>query len=163
MDIKKMLDTKKVVEYYGFKMDRAGFMPCPFHQEKTASMKIYDGDRGFGCYGCGKFGSVIDFVMGVFNINYHQAVTRLNYDFNLGLKCGKPDRRAAIQHNKEKAAKAKNEELKELIEMYYILEYQINRAKVAINKPTKENPEITSEFADAIVKMNNAEIWLNER
>lgn len=37
---------------------------CPFHQEKTPSMVVYDDHaKGFCCFGCQASGSVIDFVM----------------------------------------------------------------------------------------------------
>ena len=37
------------------------FAKCPFHSEKTASLKVYPGDRGFHCFGCGKSGSVVNY------------------------------------------------------------------------------------------------------
>lgn len=38
---------------------------CPFpdHQDKNPSFSIYDGGKKFKCHGCGKGGSVIDFLM----------------------------------------------------------------------------------------------------
>jgi DNA primase len=161
--IKKLLTTKQVIEYYGFKVNRTGFVACPFHLEDTASLRVYDGSRGFHCFGCGATGSVIDFVMKLFNINYQQALTRLNYDFNLRLDFAKPDKQQMLLLKKERLAKAKNERLSNLIEMYYVLEFQINRRLTDLFRPTKNNPEITQEFAEAIVKMNDAEIWLTER
>ena len=57
-------------------------------------MKLYDGQGGFHCFGCGASGSVIDFVMRLFDLNFRQAVLRLNADFQLGLTDRKPDRAA---------------------------------------------------------------------
>ncbi|MEG1684046.1 MAG: CHC2 zinc finger domain-containing protein [Oscillospiraceae bacterium] len=73
----------RVVRFYGFEVNRSGFLRCPFHQEKTASCKLYD--KNFVCFGCGKKGSVIDFVMALYDITFQQAVLRLNADFCLGL------------------------------------------------------------------------------
>ena len=72
----------EVVRHYGFEPNRAGFMRCPFHQgDHTASLKIYAGDRGWHCFGCNSGGSVIDFVMRLYDINFRQAVLRLDLDF----------------------------------------------------------------------------------
>lgn len=75
-----------VAERYGFQPNRAGFICCPFHGEKTPSMKLYDGDKdGFHCFGCGVGGTVIDFVMKLFDLPFQAACKRLNDDFGLGL------------------------------------------------------------------------------
>lgn len=68
---------------YGFIPNRSGFIRCPFHKEKTASLSAYKNDTRFKCFGCGKGGNVIDFVMELFNIDFRQAIARLAYDFNI--------------------------------------------------------------------------------
>lgn len=92
--IKRALSMDTVAQHYGFKPNRAGAILCPFHHEKTASLKIYtEPGRGFHCYGCNTGGSVIDFVMALFGIPYSAAVVRLNADFRLGLTNERPDDR----------------------------------------------------------------------
>lgn len=84
--IRRLLSARRVAEFYGFHPDRAGAISCPFHKgDRTPSLKLYDGERGFHCFGCGAHGSVIDFVMKLFNLNFRQAVMRLDSDFRLGL------------------------------------------------------------------------------
>lgn len=58
-------------------INHSGFAKCPFHNEKTASMKIYKDNR-FHCFGCGKDGDVIDFVMQRDGVDFKTAVTLLN-------------------------------------------------------------------------------------
>lgn len=41
---------------------KLGFVRCPIHNERTASFKIYPDNRWY-CYGCGKGGDTVDFVM----------------------------------------------------------------------------------------------------
>lgn len=89
--IKERLTMDEVARHYGFSPNRSGFMRCPFHHEKTASVKIYSDEGGWHCFGCGKGGSVIDFVMRLYDINFRQACLRLNMDFGLGLEDQKPD------------------------------------------------------------------------
>lgn len=77
----------KVAEFYGFRANRAGFVNCMFHSgDRDASLKIYSGKNGgFHCFGCGAHGSVIDFVMKLFDISFSEAVRRIDSDFSLGL------------------------------------------------------------------------------
>lgn len=42
--------------------NRAGKLCCPFHDDSTPSLQVYDDpQRGWVCFGCGKGGTVIDF------------------------------------------------------------------------------------------------------
>ena len=59
-DIKRDHPMPEVVRQYGIEINRSGFCRCPFHTEKTASMKIYA--QSFYCFSCGAGGDVIDFV-----------------------------------------------------------------------------------------------------
>lgn len=81
----------QVARHYGFQPNRAGFIRCPFHKgDRTASLKLYPGDRGWHCFGCGRGGTAIDFVMQLFNLNFPQTVVRLDADFRLGLTAERP-------------------------------------------------------------------------
>lgn len=79
----------QAARYYGYTPNRAGYIKCPFHGEKTASLKIKE--RSFRCYGCGKSGTVIDFVSFLYGIPFVSACVRLNADFGLGLSTDRPD------------------------------------------------------------------------
>ena len=69
----------------GLDPDRAGFCRCPFHSEKTGSMKLYSGQRGWHCFGCGAGGDVINLVMRFYGITFRQALIRLDTEWGLGL------------------------------------------------------------------------------
>ena len=58
-EIKKRVSCQDACREYGVDVNRAGFTRCLWHSEKTASLKIYPGDRGYHCFGCGASGSVI--------------------------------------------------------------------------------------------------------
>ena len=85
--IKQSLSMQEVAEKYGFYPNRAGFVQCPFHTgDHTASLKVYtEKGGGFYCFGCKAHGSVIDFVMRLFDCSFQTAMERLNSDFGLGL------------------------------------------------------------------------------
>ena len=91
--VKERLDTREVLSHYGVTPNKKGFVCCPFHNEKTPSMKVYKDKGGFHCFGCGAHGSVIDFVMMFFNLTFKDAVEKLSDDFFLGLPL-KGNRRA---------------------------------------------------------------------
>lgn len=83
--IKQTIDMTDVLKKYGMTPNRAGFIRCPFHSEKTASMKVYKGDKGFHCFGCGANGDVITFIQMLFNVSFDGAIKIINNDFGLGL------------------------------------------------------------------------------
>ena len=88
-EIKQRLNSRDVFKAYGIETNSKGFAVCPFHNEKTASFKVYNGDRGYYCFGCGESGDIIDFVKKFFNIAFNEALQKLNQDFGLGLPIGK--------------------------------------------------------------------------
>jgi DNA primase len=57
-ELKRAVPIRKLFEDYGFKVDRAGFCKCPFHDDKGPSMKVYDRTGTFHCFGCGKTGDI---------------------------------------------------------------------------------------------------------
>ena len=87
-EIRKRVSPGDAARYYGFEPNRAGFICCPFHGEKTPSLKLYP--DGFYCYGCGEGGSVIDFVAKLFGLDAKGSCRRLNRDFRLGLPLARP-------------------------------------------------------------------------
>ena len=99
---------EEVARHYGVEPGRSGFMRCPFHRgDHTASLKIYPGAGGWHCFGCQKGGSVIDFVMELYDIDFRQACIRLNSDFGLGLAGQRPDpaaRSAVLEKRRQERA-----------------------------------------------------------
>lgn len=84
-EVRERVPTAEAARRYGLTPNRAGFIPCPFHQEKTASLKLYPGAGGFYCFGCHAGGSVIDFTGRLLGLDALGAAERLNADFGLGL------------------------------------------------------------------------------
>jgi DNA primase len=60
-EIKSRLSIHTVLKYYGLQPDRNNMLKCPFHNDETASMKIYPQTNTFNCFGCGKNGDQIEF------------------------------------------------------------------------------------------------------
>lgn len=113
-EIKQAVAMPDLCEFYGLGVNRQGFARCCFHNEKTASMKIYR--DGYKCYGCGAAGSQIDFVMRYFNLDFSATCAKINTDFSLGLPIGEElslrELRRAENAIKERKAKREAEKAK---------------------------------------------------
>ncbi len=109
-DIKRAVPATELFPFYGFSINRGGFACCPLHGEKTASLKVYDGIRGWHCFGCGQGGSVIDFVMRYFGLNFLDAQKKINDDFRLGLPIGEKLTRDQQLEADRKAAERKRQQ-----------------------------------------------------
>lgn len=77
--IKESVKMREVVEMYGLRIDRKGFICCPFHREKTASLKLYD--KSFHCFGCGASGDVFRFVQLMDNCDFKEAFIKLGGEY----------------------------------------------------------------------------------
>lgn len=108
--IKQSVSMEDLVERYGFHPNRAGFICCPFHGEKTPSLKIYPGSAGWYCFGCGKGGSAIDFTMEMESLSFADACKQLDGYYNLGLYGMEyqPEKYAEIKRKQEEEAHKKH-------------------------------------------------------
>lgn len=80
--IKAAISMPQLIAGYGFSFgQRDRSMCCPFHNEKTASFKIYEDH--YHCYGCGAHGDIIRFVREYFNLTFPQAVLKICSDFGI--------------------------------------------------------------------------------
>lgn len=56
-------------------VNRVGFAQCPFHNEKTPSLKVTG--NVFYCFGCHESGDVIKFFMKYYNVGFREAVSKM--------------------------------------------------------------------------------------
>jgi DNA primase len=83
---------------------------CPFHGEKTPSFYVVPDKRIYHCFGCGKTGDAIRFVMEMEGRSFREAVEQLATEFGVTLEADDPAerqrtaRRAAIAEVNDKAA-----------------------------------------------------------
>ncbi|MDD7764623.1 MAG: DNA primase [Peptoniphilaceae bacterium] len=59
---------------------------CPFHNEKTPSFFLYPETNTFHCFGCGKHGDSISFVMEMESSDYVDTIKQLAKKFNVELE-----------------------------------------------------------------------------
>ena len=78
--VKQSVTTRQAAEYYQLRVNRAGFAICPFHKDRTPSMKV---DARFHCFGCGADGDVIDFAARLHGLDAKPAAEKLASDFHI--------------------------------------------------------------------------------
>lgn len=105
--IKYRLTMREVLERYGYELNKKGFVCCPFHNEKTPSMKIFEKD--YHCFGCGEHGDVITFVQKLFNLSFQEALKKIDIDFGLNLYGDKTFEELRKSHYQTKRLQAKRE------------------------------------------------------
>lgn len=75
-----------VVSQYVRLTKRSGanlFGLCPFHSEKTPSFSVSPDKQIYHCFGCGKGGGVINFIMEIENLSFQDAVAFLARRVNM--------------------------------------------------------------------------------
>lgn len=78
--VKQSVTTRQAAELYGIRVNRAEKTNCPFHNDRTPSMKV---DKRFHCFGCGADGDVIDFTAQLYGIDAKSAAEKLAADFQI--------------------------------------------------------------------------------
>ena len=89
--VKQSVTTRQAAEHYGIHVGRNGMACCPFHNDKTPSMKL---DKRFHCFGCGADGDVIDFTAALYGLGKKEAAIQLAQDFGLSYEDWKPPGKA---------------------------------------------------------------------
>ena len=84
-EIRDTVDMDQILALYGYTTGKGRFMRCPFHGEKTASLKVYSGKKGWHCFGCDRGGSVIDFVKEHEGCDFTTAVRAIDRALQLKL------------------------------------------------------------------------------
>ena len=102
-EVKQRLPMKEVARYYGITVNRSGFTTCPFHKERTPSMKIYDDH--FYCFSCQCGGDVIRLVSQLFSLSPLEAAKKLQADFGI----------ADVEFDKEQYKRECNTRMKQLL------------------------------------------------
>lgn len=116
--IKASVRLRDVMEFYGIKFNARGFAKCPFHNERTASLSIKN--ERYKCFGCGAYGSVIDFVMEYHGIKFMPALVKIDTDFSLGLIGHKATYRERIWQSENRRLAEAKRRFEESIDMDYL-------------------------------------------
>ena len=97
--IKMVVSVKEAAEYYGLKVSRNGMACCPFHADRTPSMKL--NEEYFYCFGCGAHGDVVALTAQLFDLPPAEAAKKLAADF--GIVEQKPSVLTKLKRSKSQA------------------------------------------------------------
>ena len=79
--------TDVVQDFVNLKKRGANYLGlCPFHNEKTPSFTVSPSKGIFKCFGCGKGGNAINFVMEHEHLSYPEALRFLAKKYNIEIK-----------------------------------------------------------------------------
>ena len=79
--VKAAIPVRAAAERYGLEVNCSSMVRCPFHEDRTPSMKLYE--EHFFCFGCGKHGDVVTLVSELFGIPPYDAARKLADDFGV--------------------------------------------------------------------------------
>ena len=94
--VKVSVHPRMAAERYGLPIQQGSMVCCPFHDNRTPSMKL--NEDYFYCFGCGAHGDVIEFTSKLFGISALDAAKKLAADF--GITEQKPSILAKLQRGK---------------------------------------------------------------
>ena len=101
-EVKDQVTPRGVAEYYGLKVRPNGMACCPFHNDKTPSMKF--NKEYYYCFGCGAKGDAIGYVAEMFGLSQYDAAQKLINDMGLqvSVKVGRPVYVPSVRRSIEK-------------------------------------------------------------
>ena len=143
-------DIIETIQREGFAPIRKGksfWLSCPFHSEKTPSLKIDTDKQRFYCFGCGASGDSISFVQKLHGSNFKETLQHLNLKKPLKINSEQKKRRTLVNDFREWEKSLKNE----LTDFY--------REFKAITRDLKTWEEV-EEFEDDFNLMPLAEYFL---
>ena len=77
--VKAAVTPRMAAERYGLLIRQGSMVCCPFHADRTPSMKL--NEDYFYCFGCGASGDVIDLAARLFSLSGYDAAKKLAADF----------------------------------------------------------------------------------
>jgi DNA primase catalytic core len=97
--IKREISVERLVEVRGIQLKRVGknlVGLCPFHPERNPSLTITPSTNKWRCFGCGKGGTAIDWVMHTEGISVSHALQLLRRDLVPTANAGQPPKQSTV-------------------------------------------------------------------
>ena len=97
--VKAAVTPRMAAERYGLPIQQGSMICCPFHADRTPSMKL--NEDYFYCFGCGATGDVIDLAARLFGLSGYDAAKKLAANFDIAGQ--KPSILARLQRGASQA------------------------------------------------------------
>jgi DNA primase len=106
--INQIMDAARIEEVVGdyvtMKKRGSNFLGlCPFHNEKTPSFNVSPSKGIYKCFGCGKAGNVVGFVMEHEHLTYREAIKLLGKRYNIEVEEAPRSNEEIEQDNKRES------------------------------------------------------------
>ena len=167
-EIKEVVTTRDAAMFYGYRVSRTGMMRCPFHNDRTPSMKV---DQNFICFGCQEKGDVIRFTGKLFQLTPYEAAVKLINDFHLNIKIngsGKPPPKTSGSKKSRMSRKRKQTSREELfrktvkrMESIYIKYFFLLNEWRIRYEPVSASGQFHPLFEEAVMKTDYVEYLLD--
>lgn len=157
-EIKDMYSIKNVLSLYGFSVGRNNKINCLVHDDKNASMHVYD--KKLKCFSCNWSGDIVDLCGVVHNIRDRKGmIERIHEDLGLS---GKKQKKDVVSDLKRKrAVKEKQDELKRKQEHCLIKRYRYAYREKKLFAP-REGETLNEIYMQACIITSRLEDILNE-
>lgn len=148
--VKAAVHPRMAAERYGLPIRQGSMVCCPFHNDRTPSMKL--NEDYFYCFGCGAHGDVVALTAQLFDLPPAEAAKKLAADF--GITEQKPSVLAKLKRGKSQA-ELENHSFRVLGDYLQIL--QDWKAHCA---PQSSESDIDSRYAEACHMLERIENML---
>lgn len=161
--VRDAITARQAAELYGLKIRRNGMACCPFHPDKTPSMKL---DKRYHCFGCGADGDAISFVAEYAGLSKLDAAKKLAQDFGISYEdtdkaWHRPPVRAApappILTPAQEYQKAEDRCYRAYCDYYHLLKDWMEK-----RRPNSPDDELDDLFVEACHKLVYVEYVLDE-
>ena len=153
--VKQSVTTRQAAEHYQLRVDRKGLVACPFHNDRTPSMKV---DARFHCFGCGADGDVIDFTARLHGLDVKAAAEKLAADFHIPYEeTGRKQKHKRPVRSEEQLYRQLEERCFRVLSNYLLLLRQWEKEYA----PQPEDETWHPLFAEALQKKDHIEYLLD--
>lgn len=155
--VSKIKDTVKIrefVESCGIPVNRNGFCCCPFHGEKTASLRIYDKTDSWYCFGCHSGGDVLAFARLYYKVSFPETVKMLAQQYDIDCN-NKTDIKSAVNKAVLEMQRKKKARRIEQLEIEYWTYYEswLDADQKAVDlAPKTMYDDFTQSWSEAVIK-----------
>ena len=151
-NVKVAVTPRQAAERYGYRVGGNSMIRCPFHNDRSPSLKLYDDH--YHCFGCQANGDVIDFTAKIFGISPSAAAQKLVQDF--GTECG---RVSILEQLKTLQPRTSDRKFCEKVLQDYLKILKEWKVRYA---PTSPNEEPHERYAEAITMIVCVEYMLDQ-
>ncbi len=148
--LKSEVSLARLIQSQGYQIKPEGkdyVMNCPFHNDKTPSLKISSSKNLFNCFGCGQSGTVIDWVMKTQGLSFRHACEVLMNDAGMSLDANAVKKSTTPKLASPLTAGADNQTiLNQVIDYYHQTLKQTPEALAYLKKRGFDNVELIDTF-----------------